>query len=103
MELKDRVAFVSGGSGGLGSAIAKSLAAAGTNVCVGYHENQGSAQETGRAVAALGCRATAVQVDQADPASIEAAIEAAVQQLGRLDILINMQRAKSRPSGRRPH
>jgi 3-oxoacyl-[acyl-carrier protein] reductase len=88
MELNDRVAFVTGGSGGLGSAIAKSLAAAGTNVCVGYIENQDSAKETGRAIEALGRRATTVQINQTDPASIEAAIEAAVQQLGQLDILI---------------
>lgn len=89
MELNNRAAFISGGSGGLGSAIAKSLAAAGANVCVGYRENQDAARETSRAVEALGRRATTVQIDQADPGSIEAAIEAGVQQLGRLDILIN--------------
>ena len=89
MELKERVAFVSGGSGGLGSAIAKSLAAVGTNVCVGYFENKDSALATSRAAEALGRRATTVQVNQADPVSIEAAIDEAVRQFGRLDILIN--------------
>ena len=89
MELKDRVAFVSGGSGGLGSAIAKSLAAAGTDICVGYIENLDSAQETVSAVEALGRKATTVQIDQADPESIDAAIEEAVKQLGQMDILIN--------------
>ena len=85
MKMKDRVAFVSGGSGGLGSAIAKALAAAGTDICFGYIENLDSAQETVRDVEALGRRATAVQIDQADPASIDAAIEEAVEQLGRMD------------------
>jgi 3-oxoacyl-[acyl-carrier protein] reductase len=89
MEIKDRVAFVSGGSGSLGSAIAKSLAAAGADVGVGYLANEASAQDTARGVEALGRWAAIVQVDQADPASVEAAVEAAVQRLGRLDILIN--------------
>jgi 3-oxoacyl-[acyl-carrier protein] reductase len=89
MELTDRVAFVSGGSGSLGSAIAKSLAAAGADVCVGYLTNQASAQDTVRGAEAIGRRAAMVQVDQTDPASVEAAVDAAVQQFGRLDILIN--------------
>jgi 3-oxoacyl-[acyl-carrier protein] reductase len=89
MELMERVAFVSGGSGSLGSAIAKSLAAAGAHVCVGYLTNEASAQDTARAVEALGRQAVTVQVDQTDPASVDSAVEAAVQQFGRLDILIN--------------
>ena len=89
MELTDRVAFVSGGSGSLGSALAKSLAEAGADVCVGHLTNQASAQDTARAVEAFGRRAATVPVDQTDPASVESAIEAAIRQLGRLDILIN--------------
>jgi 3-oxoacyl-[acyl-carrier protein] reductase len=89
MDLKDRAAFVSGASGSLGSAIARALAAAGADIGVGYLTNQASAQDTAHAVEALGRRAATVQVDQTDPASIESAVEAAVQQLGRLDILIN--------------
>jgi 3-oxoacyl-[acyl-carrier protein] reductase len=89
MELMDRVAFVSGGSGSLGSAIAKSLAAAGADVCVGHLTNQASAQDTVRGIEALGRRAARVQIDQTDPASVEAAVGAAVRQFGRLDILIN--------------
>ena len=89
MDMRDLVAFVSGGSGGLGSAIAKSLAGAGTDICVGYLKNLDSAQKTVREVEALGRRATTVQVNQADPESIDAAIEKAVKQLGRMDILIN--------------
>ena len=89
MDLKDRAAFVSGGSGSLGAAIAMSLATAGTDVCVSYRANAAVAQETVQAIQALGRRAVAVPLDQADPASVEAAVEAAAQQLGRLDILIN--------------
>jgi 3-oxoacyl-[acyl-carrier protein] reductase len=86
----DRVAFVSGGSGSLGSAIARALAAAGADVCVGYMTNETSAQETARAVSAVGRRSAIVQLDQTDPASVESAVAASVQQLGRMDILINV-------------
>jgi 3-oxoacyl-[acyl-carrier protein] reductase len=90
MQLMDQVAFVSGGSGSLGSAIAKTLAVAGADVCVGYLTNEASAQETVRAVSAVGRRAAMVQVDQTHPGSVESAVEAGVQQLGRLDIMINV-------------
>ena len=50
MELKDRVAFISGGSGGLGSSIAKSPTAACTDICDGFNKNKKSARESVRAV-----------------------------------------------------
>jgi 3-oxoacyl-[acyl-carrier protein] reductase len=90
MQLMERVAFVSGGSGSLGAAIAKALAAAGADVCVAYLTNETSAQEAARAVGAAGRQAAIVRLDQTDPASVETAVEAAVQQLGRLDMLINV-------------
>ena len=89
MELKDRVAFVTGGSGGLGSAIARSLAAAGVDVAVGYRSNADDAMKVCHAVEDLKRRAAAVQLDQTDPASIDAALQATLRALGRLDILVN--------------
>lgn len=89
MELKTRAALVTGGSGDLGGAIVLALAAAGCDVAVGYIGNRDGAAKTGAAVEALGRRACAVQLDQADPDSIPAAVDTAARQLGRLDVLVN--------------
>ena len=89
MELEDRVVFVTGGSGGLGSVIARSFAAAGTHVAVGYLSNADAAVKVCQAVEGTGRQAAAVQLDQSVPISIDAAVEATITALGRLDILIN--------------
>ncbi len=89
MELGGRGALVTGGSGDLGMAICRALAAAGTDVAVGYVGDRERADKTCQLVEGLGRRAYAVQIDQADPAAVESAVAAAAQQLGRLDILVN--------------
>ncbi len=89
MELKDRVALVTGGSGDLGAVIARALATAGAHVAVGYVGNLEAAQRTRQSVEALGSRAWIVQLDQAEPASIERAVDATVRELGSLDVLVN--------------
>src|SRR5262245_25298514 len=89
MLLTGRGALVTGGSGDLGTAICRALAAAGCDVAVGYVGNGDGAARTRRLVEGLGRRACAVQLDQADPAAIEPAVTAAARALGRLDILVN--------------
>jgi 3-oxoacyl-[acyl-carrier protein] reductase len=90
MALKDRVAMVTGAAaGGLGSVIARALATAGADVAVGYVGNVEGAEQTRRQVEALGRRACTVQIDQAVPASIEAAVGAVGSELGGLDVLVN--------------
>jgi len=89
MELKDRVAFVTGGSGGLGSAIACRLAAAGAHVAIGYKSNTDAAEKVCQKVEGLKRRSTAVQLDQTDPGSIEAAVETTKHTFDGLDILVN--------------
>ena len=89
MDLRGRGALVTGGSGDLGTAISLALARAGCGVAVAYVGNRRGADETVAAVRALGCAATAVQLDQADPASIDPAVGAAADALGRLDVLVN--------------
>lgn len=89
MELKDRVALVTGASGGLGGVIAQTLATAGVNIAIAYLSHRDDALKTGSAVEALGRRACMIQLDQTDPASVQAAAEATVAELGRLDILVN--------------
>lgn len=89
MELTDRVAFVTGGGSGLGLATTKALALSGADVCISYRDNQDGAVSACDDVKAMSRRAAFVQLDQSDPASIETAMERAIEQLGHLDILIN--------------
>lgn len=89
MELADKVALVTGGSGDLGAAVAETLAAAGADVAVSYVGNTEGAARTVDAVEALGRRALAVRLDQRDAASIEAATRKVVERLGRVDVLVN--------------
>ncbi len=89
MDLRGKAALVTGGSGDLGTAIAKALARAGADVAVSYVGERERAERTAAAVEALGSRAWTVQLDQADPEAAEAVIAATVQQFGRLDMLVN--------------
>jgi len=89
MELTDRVALVTGGSSGLGLATTKALARRGADVCVSYRDNKDGAVSACDDIRAVGRRAASIQLDQSDPASVEAAMESAIEQLGQLDILVN--------------
>jgi 3-oxoacyl-[acyl-carrier protein] reductase len=89
MELRGRAAFVTGGSGDLGTAICRALARAGCDVAVGYLGNRDGALKTAQLVQGLGAKACTVQLDQADAASPDTAVAQAVRELGRLDVLIN--------------
>ena len=89
MNLDGRAALVTGGSGDLGTAISLALARAGADIAVAYVGNVDGAAKTVAAVEALGRRAVPVQLDQANPASIDGAVGAAARALGRLDVLVN--------------
>ena len=89
MDIKGKTAFVTGGSGDIGSAIAKGLAEAGVDVAVSYIGYQEGASATVDAVKAAGRRGLAVQLDQRDPQSIEASVDAVMAEFGRVDILVN--------------
>lgn len=89
MELTGRVALVTGGGSGLGFATTRALAEAGADICVSYHGNKDEAVSACNAVKAIGRRAAMVPLDQADPDSVEAAVESTVKELNRLDILVN--------------
>jgi 3-oxoacyl-[acyl-carrier protein] reductase len=89
VELTGRTAFVTGGSGDIGGAIVRALAAAGADVAVSYVGHADGAAASVQAVQATGRRGLAVQLDQRDPASIEAAAAAAAAHFGRVDILVN--------------
>ena len=74
MEIQGRAAFVTGGSGDLGAAICQRLARAGCDIAVGYVGNRESAEQVVRVAVGLGRRAGMVQVDQADAAACEPAV-----------------------------
>ena len=89
MNLHNKIAFVTGGSGDIGGAIARALAAAGADVAISYVGHTAGATATVDAVRAAGRRALAVQLDQRVESSIDAAVAAVIAEFGRLDILVN--------------
>ena len=89
MNFAGKTAVVTGGSRGLGRAVCLELAKGGANVVLCYAGNEAAAQETVRAVEALGARALAVRCDVSDTARVDELVKAAVEAFGRIDILVN--------------
>lgn len=89
IDLAGRVALVTGGSRGIGRAIALALAASGASVVVNYRGNEAAASEVVEQITSTNGNALAIQSDVSDPANHEALIKATTDAFGRLDILIN--------------
>lgn len=89
LELSGRVALVTGGSRGIGRAIALALAREGADVTLAYGASQAAAEEVVREVASHGGTAQAVAFDVKDPEAGKAAVDALVKQKGALHILVN--------------
>ncbi len=89
MDIRNRVALVTGGAHRVGKAIALALADAGAHTVITYLSAADEAAHTTRDIEALGVQALAVRVDQRDPAQIAALFAAVRDRFGRLDILVN--------------
>jgi 3-oxoacyl-[acyl-carrier protein] reductase len=88
-KLKGKAAIVTGASKGIGAAIAKSLAAEGASVVVNYASSKTGADAVVAEIRAAGGKAVAVHGDVSKSADAQGIVDAAVEQFGRLDILVN--------------
>jgi 3-oxoacyl-[acyl-carrier protein] reductase len=89
IDLSGKSAVVTGGSRGIGRAIALRLATQGADVAFSYRGNAAAAGETAAAIQALGRRALPFQGDVTDPAAADALVKAALEAFGKVDILVN--------------
>lgn len=89
MMLEGKVALVTGGSRGIGRAIALKFAAEGADVAILYAGNTTAAGETALEIEKLGRRALVLQCDVSDAASVDAAVKETIGTLGGIDILVN--------------
>lgn len=88
-QLQDRVAIITGGSRGIGRAVALELARRGAKIVVNYFSNQAEADGVVQAIVDLGSEAVAVQADVSQEADVERLIKGATDAFGRVDILVN--------------
>ena len=87
--LAKKVALITGGSRGIGAAIAKRLAAEGASVAITYAKDAGAASAVVKAIDSDGGKAIAIQAEAADAVAAKNAVEKTVAALGKLDILVN--------------
>ncbi|MHC3470917.1 SDR family oxidoreductase [Streptomyces sp. 7R007] len=84
-----RVALVTGGSRGIGRAVAERLAREGLSVAVNYASDSASAQETVKAITAAGGQAIALQADVADEHAVASVFDQVEAEFGGIDVVVN--------------
>lgn len=87
--LNGKVAFINGGSRGIGAATARRLAREGATVAIGYGASAIAAEALVAEIEASGGKAIALKADASDPAALTRAIDHVAERFGRLDILVN--------------
>jgi 3-oxoacyl-[acyl-carrier protein] reductase len=89
IDLSGKAALITGGSRGIGRAIAIRLAAQGADIAFTYRGNETAAQSTSAEIEAVGRRAVAIQANATDPDAADAVVKQVVETFGRVDILVN--------------
>ena len=89
MHLTGKTAIVTGGSRGIGRAVAIALAEAGASVAIIYAGNTKAAEETKQAIEEKGAQAMVIQCDVSDEKAVADMVKAVKKELGRVDILVN--------------
>ena len=88
-KLEGKIALITGGSRGIGAAIAKRLAADGAKVAITYTKGGDAAASVVKEIERAGGKAIAIQADAADVEAVKAAVEKTIATFGQLDVLVN--------------
>lgn len=89
MKLKEKVAIVTGGSGGLGQGICQRLAQEGAKIVVDYHSHADEAEKVKEKIEQLGSEALIVQADLSKVEQINNLVQKSIDRFGKVDILVN--------------